>query len=324
MSTTFQDLESVAVTNTHRSTAQQPMPAIESGERPCVVFATNGSAEADAALRFASTLASREELPLRVLTVLEPLPALPAQPAGAAWPMTIELERADCILDRVRAELSLLGKPPSAQTCTLVGSPGATIARAAREWNAHYVVLGTGRRGAFERFLRGDTVVRVMRHAAAPVIAVPASCGALPRNGVVAVDFGEASLAAARSAAAVIRDGVLHLLHVRPAVDLPATEPSGWSNVYESGAKSLLAKLTIELRESHPDLRIDNTVQHGHVPTVLLDFADRVGADLVAVGQHGHGVVDRFLFGSVAQAVVHTVQCTVLVSPAVAEAGGRQ
>ena len=109
-------------------------PSSETAQRPCVVFATNGTAEADAALRFASALARREELVLRVLTVLEPLPALPAQPVGAAYHMTIEVERGESILDRVRADLSSSNTPPLTRTCMLVGSPGATIAQAARDW----------------------------------------------------------------------------------------------------------------------------------------------------------------------------------------------
>lgn len=279
------------------------------------MFATNGSAEANAALRFASALASREELLLRVLTVLEPLPALPAQTAGAQWQITIEMEQAERILEQVRKELSLLGKPPSALTSMLVGGPGATIAEAAREWSAKYVVLGAGRHSRLERLFTGETVVRVMRRAVTPVIAVPTSCDFLPGNAVVAVDFGDASLAAARRAAELVGEGVLHILHVRPEIDLPATDPSVWSEFYESGARSLMAKLTEELSESHPDVRTVTSVLRGHVPSVLLDFADHIAADLIAVGQHGHGVVDRILFGSVAQAVVHSAHCAVLVAP---------
>jgi nucleotide-binding universal stress UspA family protein len=302
--------------NSESAVATQDIAAeIESSDRPCLAFATNGSAEADAALRFASALASREELLLRILTVLEPLPALPVQPAGAQWQITIEMERAERILDRVRNELSLLGKRPSTLTCMLVGSPGATIADAAREWNAKYVIVGAGRHGAIERFFIGDTVVRVIRHAVSPVIAVPASCGALPRNGVVAVDFGETSLAAARTAAEVIGEGVLHMLHIRPEIDLPATDPSAWSDLYESGAQSLITKLATELKSLHPSVSTTTRILRGHVPTVLLDYADHVAADLIAVGQHGHAAVDRFLFGSVAQAVVHSAHCAVLVSP---------
>lgn len=306
------------VSSTHVATMPNASTAdasIDAARRPCLVFATNGSAEADAALRFASALARREELVLRVLTVLEPLPALPAQPVGAAYHMTIEMERAESILDRVRADLSSSGTPPLAFTSMLVGSPGATIAEAAREWHASYVILGAGRHGAIERFLAGDTVVRVLRHAAAPVIAVPSTSGTLPRNGIVAVDFGEASLAAARSAATVIGEGTLRVVHVRPEIDLPATDPSAWSEIYESGADTLLARLADELRKAHAGLHVETTLLRGHVATVLLDYADRMSVDLIAVGQHGHGVVDRFLFGSVAQAMVRSAHCAVLVAP---------
>jgi nucleotide-binding universal stress UspA family protein len=279
--------------------------------------ATNGSAEADAALRFAAMLASREELLLRVVTVLEPLPVLPGQPAGVAWQGGIETDRGERILDDVRAELSRLKLCPSALTSTLVGQSAVTIAAAAREWNASYIVLGSGRHGTIERILISDTVARVMRDAGAPVIAVPTSRGALPTNGVVAVDFGKTSLVAARSAADVIDNGLLHILHIRPEIDLPATDPSAWSDVYESGAQSLMTKLADELKVSHPDVHTTTTVLRGHAPTVLLDYSDHVGADLIAVGQHGHGVVDRFLFGSVARAVVHSAHCAVLVAPPV-------
>lgn len=299
----------------NESASSASVASIEAPERPCLLFATNGSAEADAALRFASALAMREELVLRVLTVLEPLPALPAQPVGAGYHMTIEMERSESILDRVRSRLASSNTPPSTLTCMLVGSPGATIAQAASEWKAQYIVLGAGRHGAIERLLAGDTVVRVLRHSVAPVIAVPSTGGALPRNGVVAVDFGAASLTAARCAANLIGEGVLHIVHVRPEIDLPATDPSAWSEIYESGADTLLADLANDLRQEHANIRMETTLLRGHVPTVLLDFADRIPADLIAVGQHGHGVVDRFLFGSVAQAMVRTAHCAVLVAP---------
>ncbi|MFL5615058.1 MAG: universal stress protein, partial [Gemmatimonadaceae bacterium] len=256
----------------------------------------------------------REELVLRVVTVLEPLPALPTQQIDAGYHMTVEMKRGESILDRVRADLSSSTTPPLV-TCMLVGSPGATIAEAAREWNAEYVILGAGRHGPIERLLTGDTVVRALRHSVAPVIAVPSGRGALPRNGIVAVDFGEASLTAARTAATVIGEGILNIVHVCPEVDVPATDPRVWSEVYESGAEALMAQLAKELRGGHPDVRVETTLLQGHAPAVLLDVADRFAADLIAVGQHGNGAVDQFLFGSVAQAMVRSAHCAVLVAP---------
>jgi len=289
--------------------------AIEARAQPSLLFAANGSPDADVAFRFASALARRDDLLLRVLTVLEPLPAIPSHQAGVGWHSAIETELGEQILNRVRSELAKQENPPSALMCMLVGGAGATIAQAALQWNAKYVVVGPGRHSALERFLTGDTVVRVVRHSASPVIAVPASGGILPSNGVAALDFGKASLAAAHSAAQLIGEGVLHLLHVRPEIDLPATDPSAWSEVYESGSQSLLTKIADELKESAPGVRTTTTLLRGHVSTVLLDYADTVDADLIAVGQHGYGVVDRFLFGTVAQTVLCAAPSAVLVAP---------
>lgn len=283
-----------------------------------ILFATNGSAESDAALHFAAELAWREELPLRVLTVVEPLPALPAQPSVAAYQVTIETDRAERLLERVRADLATLPSRGAMVTTMLVGSPGAAIADAARQWYADYIVLGAGRHGKLERLLTGDTVVRVMRHAAVPVIAVPTGCGALPHNGLVAVDFGPASAAAARSAAHIVNTGTLHLVHVRPEIDVPATDPDAWAQVYESGAEALMRRLVDELRQSHPHLETTTTLLHGHPSKVLLDRAADVNADFIALGQHGHGTVERFLFGSVAHAIVRAANCAVLVAPPIA------
>ena len=290
------------------------------GTQRCILFATNGSAEAETALHFATALARRFKLPLRILTVLEPLPAIPAQPAGASYHFGVEMERGERILNMVREELSANGIREAATTSMLVGSVGTTIAQAARDWRAGYIILGAGKHGALERMLAGDTVVRVMRHATAPVIAVPAKCDALPHSAVAAIDFGPASLNSARAAAAIVCTGVLHLIHVRPEIDLPATDPEGWSAIYESGARSLLAQLADELHHEHPGLRIDVAVRRGHTPSTLLEYVNEVAAEFVAAGQHSRGVMDRVLFGSVANALVRGARCGVLVAPASAEA----
>jgi nucleotide-binding universal stress UspA family protein len=285
-------------------------------ESGSILLATNGSAEAGAALLFSAALAAREQALLRVLTVLEPLPALPAQAAGAAYQTGYELERGEQILNSVRAELAVLPSTPRSLTTMLVGAPGPSIANAAQEWRSDLIVLGAGRHGAVERFLSGDNVVRVLRHARVPVITVPTGHSALPRDGIVAIDFGAASLAAAKVAASLLGGGNLQLVHVRPEIDIPPTDPSGWSALYEAGANTLLTKLGDELRVDYPGLRVTNRLLKGHTATVLLDLIGRSGADLVAVGQHGHGVVDRLLFGSVAQAMVRSAPCAVLVTPA--------
>lgn len=309
------------MTTDSRTTRQRDSTKARVAE--CVLLATDGSAESDAALRFASAYAVREELVLRVVTVLAPLPMLPAQPAGVTYEMTIERERGAAILERVRAQLASFAVEPTTLTSVLVGSSGATIADAAGECNARHIIVGAGRHGTLQRLLSGDTVARIMRRTAVPVIAVPATCVDLPHIGVVGFDFGRLSLTAARRAAKLIGKGLIYVVHVGPDIDVHTGGPGPWGEVYEQGAEALMRKITSELEGEFPDVRFETAFERGHPATVLITYAQWVRADLIVVGQHGHGAVDRFLFGSVAQEVVRSAPCTVLVNPPVRRAKRR-
>lgn len=51
-----------------------------------------------------------------------------------------------------------------------------------------------------------------------------------------------------------------------------------------------------------PGLTVTSTMLEGNPAEVILEEADRWGADLVVVGSHGHGPVKRRVLGSVSQA----------------------
>lgn len=58
-------------------------------------------------------------------------------------------------------------------------------------------------------------------------------------------------------------------------------------------------------------LRVTTKVLVGSPKALILEEADAFGADLIVVGSHGHGMVERFLLGSVSQAVALHASCSV-------------
>ena len=63
---------------------------------------------------------------------------------------------------------------PPALEFLAVGKPGAEVVRAATDWPADVVVLGSHGRGGLTRLLLGSVAEAVMRHAPCPVLVVRA------------------------------------------------------------------------------------------------------------------------------------------------------
>ena len=96
-------------------------------------------------------------------------------------------------------------------------------------------------------------------------------------------------------------------------------EPMGVSQEYYAQADRYALKAaenTIEnaakiLRKKNPTLTITTVVIEGSPKSVILEEAETFGADLIVVGSHGAGAVERFLLGSVSHAVSLHAKCSV-------------
>ena len=62
-----------------------------------------------------------------------------------------------------------------------------------------------------------------------------------------------------------------------------------------------------------PSVRITGNILPGSPRSVILEEAERWSADLIVVGSHGYGKWQRFLLGSVSQAIVSHARCSVEV-----------
>lgn len=65
------------------------------------------------------------------------------------------------------------------------------------------------------------------------------------------------------------------------------------------------------LRQKNPALAITTVFIEGSPKSVILEEAEAFDADLIVVGSHGHGMIERFLLGSVSQAVALHAKCSV-------------
>jgi nucleotide-binding universal stress UspA family protein len=76
-------------------------------------------------------------------------------------------------------------------------------------------------------------------------------------------------------------------------------------------AAEILAEAAKKVSESGLQLTVTTEVLEGSPKQVIVEEAERWGADCIMIGSHGYGPVKRFLLGSVSQAVVLNAPCSV-------------
>ena len=268
----------------------------------------------DGALHVAQLLARRDDVNAHVLTVVRPL-TLPASLLADVDREAWEEGRRQRQLALVRQQLhQAVGVSAHFSASAEGGSPAPTIARIARERGAELILVGLDARGAPRRAATEDAALQVTRTADVPVMAVP-DVGLLPRRGLVAMDFSEASVRAARAAILTLAPGGhLTLAHVEPDVNFRELGKEGWGEIYLRGVAGLFDQLADTLRAAG-DVHVETVVLRGDAPTALLEFAARGAFDLVAAGSQSAPWVEWHLTGSVSTSLLRGAHSIILIAP---------
>lgn len=138
---------------------------------------------------------------------------------------------------------------------------------------------------------------------------------------LVATDFSEPSEAALNYGRELARsfDAQLHLIHVAEDVYAWLMPPEGvmpdfdqlQETLIESAREQVKALLTDEDRR---DLRAEAVVRVSRsTAAAITDYARACGADVLVMGTHGRGGAARLFLGSVAEKVLRSAPCPVLV-----------
>ena len=102
---------------------------------------------------------------------------------------------------------------------------------------------------------------------------------------------------------------VLHVIEPPVSLTLPEVAVFVPPRESEEEAQALVAKAASALGSA--GVTAKTSVMQGDAKSIIVDYADGFDADLIVLGSHGRKGLDRFLVGSVSEAVLRHAPCSV-------------
>jgi nucleotide-binding universal stress UspA family protein len=286
-----------------------------------LLIATDGTPQSDAAIALGRVLPLGDQREIKVLTVVDNAPI----PWGSVDRSVITDYKRGLRREaraRVMAQVERLGDSDWSVEIRS-GNPASTIAALAKESRSRIVVVGLGGHGPVARWFGNETALRLMRISQVPVLAVDSKLAALPHRILVAMDFSEASIAAARLALDIAAPhAIVMLVHVVPW-ERKEYVPEQWFRDHEAHVGSQLARVTGWL-DQRCNYRMHQRILYGNPAPSLLACAEELDADLIVAGTHSRGFIGRVLGGETLSKLVRGTRCSMLVLPAAAAFDGAQ
>jgi nucleotide-binding universal stress UspA family protein len=200
------------------------------------------------------------------------------------------------------------------------GDPAANIVREAEEEHADLVVVANRGSTGIARLSLGTVAQRVVRHAHCPVLVARPHIST--GHVLVATDLSDRSEALIEAGVheARRRSAGLTVLHNIDVATLPevlvdmASSMAGFPVAprVPSDVHELAAQLVRDLVAQHR-IEASCTITEGDAAASIWRSAEQLPAELVIVGSHGRTGLARLALGSVAERVVETASCSVLV-----------
>jgi nucleotide-binding universal stress UspA family protein len=267
-----------------------------------ILLALDGSANAERALPWAKRLASREKA-LVVLVRVVPL-------GQTEDDVQQELRDSRSYLQGIERELNYAGVP----TKVLVrkGIAAHVIPQVAERERCDLILMTTRGGSPVQRWAMGGVTEQVLRASSIPVLPVRSQM-ALPKQGhvrriIVPIDgsmLAESGVSWAAHLAHLLKAKML-FVHVMPQAALKSGSPADRNF---QGLARRIRKLCDLLNKSGVPARL--ALQRGDPADRITQVADR--NDLILTTTHGRGGLKRWVFGSVAEKLIHHSLVPVLV-----------
>jgi len=272
-----------------------------------IVVGVDGSPESAAAASVGWMLAQAAAVPCRLVHAIDDVNTSLAMTGTGVVTEALQLAALAIARDQLRA--SLQDSVPSAVIDAMVvstGAPADVLEAVVTETDATMLVLGGRHHSRLGRWLGGSTVQQVVRRLPVPLLVTVSEMRAHPRV-LVAVDPSYAAVPTARRAVAFAKllGSPLHALHVIDPPPAIAELSADWSReIIERDIWPII-----------PLVEQGKVIREGLPIATILDEAATWRADVIVVGSHGKGWVDRLLIGSVTEDLLNNLPCAVLVVP---------
>jgi nucleotide-binding universal stress UspA family protein len=291
----------------------------------------DGSSFAEQALPLATELAARSGAVLHIVLVHHSN----ALVAGPGEPVVFHPAVDDSTRQQEQEYLAAVSRPLAAAgtvavvTRLLDGPVAASIADYARNSAIDLVVLTTHGRGVLSRFWLGSVADRLVRLLHQPLLLVRpqasrgAPSAAMMRRILIPLD---GSPLAATVLEPALRLGevlgaeftLLRAVVLPPPLVLPfpgvvvPLEPTAPTTTQQVEATRYLGEVAHQLRSQ--GLQVATAVEVAGDPVAAIaEYAERHGADLIALATHCYGGATRFLLGSVADKLLRSATVPLLV-----------
>ena len=187
-----------------------------------------------------------------------------------------------------------------------VGNAADVLEAVINETDASMLVLGGKHHTKLGRWLGGSTVQQVVRRVTVPLLVTAGEMSVRPRV-MVAVDPSYAALPTVQQAVAFARlvGSPLRALHVVDPPPAIAELPPDWS-------REIIER---DIWPVVPLVESAKVIREGVPFDTIVNEAAAWRADVIVVGSHGKGWVDRLLIGSVTEDLLNNLPCAVLVVP---------
>lgn len=264
-------------------------------------------------------LAQEHEARLIFVHVIESVPAPdPHLPLPADEKAVSRVLMADAVESVERIIASAGGR---AEISVEFGKADELIERLARDYVADLLVIGVGKPQNLREKLFGSTADRLVRSSPCPVLVVKRRVDGPYRRMVAGIDFSPMSLAAAQTAARIVPNAALELVHAleislafEQAMLKAGTSQAEMDRYRHAKAQAARKELRSAWVTLSMPSRSKIRVVHGDAATILVRLARSGKTDLVALGIQGRSAISKMVLGSVARKVIAASSCDVLLA----------